>query len=49
MRKSFDRTYNEYYGIELISMKFFPLITFKNSINELKVKKNKIILVKINA
>ena len=47
---SFDKTYNEYYGIEVdVINKHTPCITFKNSINELKVKKNKNLLVKIHA
>lgn len=51
MRKgAFDRTYNEYYGIEHdVINKHTPSITFKNSINELKFKKNKNLLVKIHA
>jgi adenylate cyclase, class 2 len=51
MRKgAFDRTYEEYYGIERdVTNKHTPSITFKNSINELKINKNKDLLVKIYA
>lgn len=51
MRKgAFDRTYEEYYGIEReVINKHTPSITFKNSINELKVSKNKDLLIKIHS
>lgn len=51
MRKgAFDRTYEEYYGIERdVINKGTPSITFKNSINELNVSKNKDLLIKIHS
>ncbi len=45
----FDRTRIKYYGIDHdVINKHTPSITFKNSINELKVKKNSDLLVKIH-